>query len=490
MFESCHPFAFFEYFRVPYVVRPEVAAPGQAHAALPVHRLRAAKQSPGSSRSLLWPAVGGHGPAGPMGSQPGSYRTRDSAFFACVALGTEMPSVLGPYGHGWQPAEQILDSEGRPRGAIWRDDNGSVFLPFDPGEAMLQFWSEGYQRFGRSPLALVGRAALLRGYYLVRPALPRPLQLSLRRVFTRVQERSPFPHWPVEDSLHTLYAWLFGLLGEIAGEPVPFLDPWPDGRSWALVLTHDVETDAGYRDLELLRGPERELGYRSSWNFVPMRYPVANETVRALRRDDCEVGVHGLRHDGRDLGSRRLLAKRLPLIREYADRWGAVGFRSPATQRQWEFMPRLGFDYDSSYSDTDPYEPQPGGCCSYLPYFNGNMVELPITLPQDHTVFSILQHPDASVWIRKAQFLREHHGMALVLTHPDYARDQRVADGYRSLLASCHGDRTLWHALPREVAGWWRQRACSALRSTGDGWNIDGPASARGRIRFAVPPRA
>ena len=70
-------------------------------------------------------------------------------------------------------------------------------------------------------------------------------------------------------------------------------------------------------------------------------------------------------------------------------------------------MPRLGFDYDSSYSDTDPYEPQPGGCCSYLPYFNENMVELPITLPQDHTLFSILQRPDADVWIGKADFLRE-----------------------------------------------------------------------------------
>ena len=51
-------------------------------------------------------------------------------------------------------------------------------------------------------------------------------------------------------------------------------------------------------------------------------------------------------------------------------------------------MPRLGFEYDSSYTDTDPYEPQPGGCCSYLPYFNESLVELPITLPQDHTVFS------------------------------------------------------------------------------------------------------
>ena len=148
---------------------------------------------------------------------------------------------------------------------------------------------------------------------------------------------------------------------------------------------------------------------------------------------------------------------------------------------------RLGFDYDSSYSDTDPYEPQPGGCCSYLPYFNESMVELPITLPQDHTMFSILQSPDADVWLRKAQLLRERHAMTLALTHPDYAQDPRVAEGYRSLLEGFRGDETVWHALPREVAAWWRQRACSAVRRAGGGWRIEGPAAASGRIRFATP---
>jgi hypothetical protein len=117
------------------------------------------------------------------------------------------------------------------------------------------------------------------------------------------------------------------------------------------------------------------------------------------------------------------------------------------------------------------------------------MVELPITLPQDHTLFAILQNPDADVWIRKAQFLRERHGMVLALTHPDYADDPRMADGYRSLLEGFHGDRTVWHALPREVAAWWRQRACSVVDGDGDNWRIEGPASPRGRIRFAYADR-
>jgi len=487
VFEASRPFAFFDYFRIPYGVRESLAADVPSRIPLPVRRLRVAAGLGAPQRSLTWLGADGHqGQAWPATCPLGRYRLADSTFFSHVAVDAAVVPVLGQLGHGWRPVEQITGGTGQRCASVWQDEGGSLFLPFDFGEVMRAYWSESYQQVGHSPMALHGRAAAIRGYYLLRPALPRQLQLRLRRTFSRVQTRSSFPRWPAEDSLHALYAWLFRRLAELAGRPVPFLGLWPDGRSWALVLTHDVETDAGCRGIEMLRGPERELGYRSSWNFVPLRYQVAEETVRGLKQEGCEVGVHGLRHDGRDLGSRRLLAKRLPGMREFAERWQAVGFRSPATQRRWDLMPRLGFDYDSSYSDTDPYEPQPGGCCSYLPFFNESMVELPITLPQDHTVFAILGSADAEVWISKAQFLRERQAMVLALTHPDHAHDPRVANGYRSLLESLRGDQAGWHALPREVAAWWRQRAGSAIHRSSNGWSIDGPATASGRIQFAT----
>jgi len=196
--------------------------------------------------------------------------------------------------------------------------------------------------------------------------------------------------------------------------------------------------------------------------------------------------VHGLLHDGRDLVSKRMMEQRLPAMRKYAKRWDAVGFRSPATQRHWELMPLLGFDYDSSYSDTDPYEPQPGGCCTYLPYFNQSMVELPITMAQDHTLFAILQSPEASMWLRKAHLVRERNGMVLVLTHPDYAHDRRIVDGYRQLLDEFAGDDTVWHALPRDVATWWRDRAASRICDADGRWRIVGPAAAEGRVGFTT----
>jgi hypothetical protein len=425
-----------------------------------------------------WPAA--RGAAG----QAGRYRLDNFAFFGHVAPDALVLAMLPRPGQGWHPAEPIQATDGRRVGAVWRDTDGDVFLPFDPGEVMRLYWSEGYRDIGRSAMATSGRAAALRGYYLARPALPRSVQIELRRLFARVQAASSFPGWPVEDSLHDFYDWLFAVIAELAAGPVPFLGLWPDGRSWALVLTHDVETAAGYRDMELLRAPERARGYRSSWNFVGARYQVDDETVRSLRDDGCEIGVHGLRHDGRDL-SGRLLDERLPAMWEHASRWNAVGFRSPATHRDWELMHRLGFDYDSSYTDTDPYEPQPGGCCTYLPYFNRDTVELPITLPQDHTLFTILQHADAGLWLRKARHIRDRGGMVLMLTHPDYARDQRQARGYQTLLDTFAGDGSAWRALPREVSSWWRGRAASTIHSDGDGWRVDGSASATGRVCFA-----
>jgi hypothetical protein len=270
---------------------------------------------------------------------------------------------------------------------------------------------------------------------------------------------------------------------------VPYLGPWPDGKSWALVLTHDVEAAAGQRRHELLRSPERDRGLRSCWNFVGQRYQVDATLIGALQAEGCEIGVHGLRHDGRDLSSRRQLRRRLPAIRELASQWQAVGFRSPATQRDWALMPELGFAYDSSYADTNPYEPQPGGCCTWLPFFIGGMVELPMTLEQDHTLFEILRQPDARSWLHKAHMLRARGGMALLVTHPDYARDCRLTDGYLELLDAFCADRSAWHALPREVAAWWRDRAASEVRQTGGGWTVTGPAAGRATVQFAVGPR-
>ena len=451
MFTSSHKSLLLSYFCVPHTVG------GNAEEIL-------ARVS-GGERALLWPRSEARRAPLP------ELRWGEIPLFADVWGDEQAADELGA---GWEAGEALADAAGARVASVWRNGQGSVFLPFDPDAAITAYWSEAYKQPGRSRLAM-------RGYYAVRPALPRSVQIGLRRAFSRVQARVRFPRWPVETALHDLYERLFGLLGEVAGRPVPRLAPWPEGRSWALVLTHDVEQQAGYDAMGLLRDLELDRGYRSSWNFVPRRYDVEDALVDELWADGFEVGVHGLYHDGRDLESRARLEGRLPAMREWAERWHAVGFRSPATHRHWELMPLLGFDYDSSYPDTDPFEPQSGGCCSLLPFEIDGLVELPLTLPQDHTVFVILRR-DEALWHEKTAAVRARGGLALLNTHPDYMLGPERLGAYERFLARYAEDESCWRALPRDVSAWWRRRAASTIEPDGDGWRVAGPAAGEARI--------
>lgn len=483
MFRLSRPLLFFDYFRIPYEL--SVEPPASSRELPERHPLRSAGEArwtDGESppRSLRWPvfsdAYGHNGDVRPglLGAIP---------VFGRMLGDDEAQAWLVETGGSWSPTIPVTDGDGRRIASVWRSTGGDVLLPFDPSEVIENYWSERYQLVtGR--MARGAKDVARRAYYRARPLLPRQGQILLRRAFTKVQRRSSFPRWPVEPALHELYDLLFELTASVARAPVPFLGVWPDGCSWALVLSHDVETEVGYRNLHLLRGLEAERGYRSGWNFVPLRYAVSDQVVAELLGDGFEVGVHGLYHDGRDLESLKTLQERIPAMRDYARRWGAPGFRAPATHRNWNWMPLLGFDYDSSYPDTDPYEPQAGGCCTWLPFFNQDLVELPITLPQDHTLFRILRKPDESLWWEKTSLLRRRGGMALLLTHPDYMLEPRRLEGYARFLDQYADDPTAWRVLPGDVARWWRRRAESRVVDVHGRWEIEGPAAFDGRIAF------
>ncbi|HEX6655387.1 MAG TPA: hypothetical protein VF153_04155, partial [Candidatus Limnocylindria bacterium] len=153
----------------------------------------------------------------------------------------------------------------------------------------------------------------------------------------------------------------------------------------------------------------------------------------------------------------------------------------------WNVMAEIGFDYDSSYSDSAPYEPQAGGCGAWWPYFIGPTVELPITLVQDHTLFVILKQHDIAVWREKAERLRDRGGMALLLTHPDYLAEGDMLDRYREFLGEFGADASAWHALPREVSAWWRRRAASTVVPDGEGWRVSGPAADEATVVIGAP---
>ena len=474
--ESTAAFTLFDYYRVPY----------QRIEAVDESRDVAELRFRGDTTSMCWPTARVLSSASDR--RPGSYSIGQLRLFGAIAPDPQMRSWLRQRGGSWRELHELRDARGTLAGAVWQKDDGSIFLPFDPNDAIANYWLERYMSFSRP--WVVNRLAGLarRSYYRARPLLPRALQLTMRRSFSRVQAKTRFPRWPTETALHDLYDFLFGLVLGVAQRPIPYIAPWPRRWSWAFVLTHDVETQLGYDRLATLLEIELAAGYRSSWNFIPLRgYAVSNELIGSLRDQGFEIGVHGLYHDGRDLESLATLRRRLPTIRSYAERWQADGFRSPATLRSAELMPLLGFDYDSSYPDTAPFEPQGGGCCSWLPYMIGDLVELPITLEQDHTLFEVMGQQDATLWLEKARFLRERGGMALIITHPDYVGNAAMLASYRGLLDAFADDATVWKALPSEVSAWWRRRAASTVRDLDGEWRVVGPAEGEARIAIADP---
>ncbi|HEV2274222.1 MAG TPA: hypothetical protein VGR96_08655, partial [Acidobacteriaceae bacterium] len=216
---------------------------------------------------------------------------------------------------------------------------------------------------------------------------------------------------------------------------------------------------------------EAQQGFRSNFNFVPEgKYRVSDELRIGLTRDGFEVGIHGLKHDGKLYSSHAEFRRRAARIREYREAWRVAGFRSPFMHHNLEWIHELEMEYDASTFDTDPFEPQSDGMRTIFPFWvahpkGGGYVELPYTLVQDFNLFVILREPGIEIWKRKLDWVAEHGGMVLINTHPDYmcfggqpARDEYPVEFYRELLSYIQ-DRyagAFWHALPQDVARFYR----------------------------------
>ncbi len=308
-----------------------------------------------------------------------------------------------------------------------------------------------------------------------------------RRLRRRHSSDGAFPRWPVEPILvEQREAHLRERLRRSSSKRVPFLGLWPAGHRFAYVLTHDVEGERGLAEVERLLEVEARHGVVSAWFLVAEDYAIDRGVLDAITAAGGEIGLHGLHHDGRLFESRERFEHQLPRIHRYLREWDAEGFRSPATHRHAGWMPELGSSYDSSFHDTDPFDAQPGGCCSILPYFLGGVVELPLTLPHDFTLFEILQEPDIRIWREKAAWIARHGGLVNVLVHPDYALTEERVRHYDELLGFLASLTGGWHALPRDVAAWWRRRAAlEAALAAGEGSDAEALAAAGASLWWA-----
>jgi peptidoglycan/xylan/chitin deacetylase (PgdA/CDA1 family) len=364
--------------------------------------------------------------------------------------------------------------------------NELVDWPFDSPDSLEELLEAtlGEGQFGPSRYTL-GRAA--RVYYAaLRPVLPSSLRPAIRRLWRSRAVGNPRLSWPVEERyVRFQYHALSEAMEIVGAESVDMCWFWPDGSEYALCLTHDVESRSGHDFVRTLANLDEAYGFRSCFNFVPGDYRVDEGLLDELRSRGFEIGVHGYRHDGKMFSSRERFDRDAERIAMVAREWGSVGFRSPLTHREPNWMQALEIEYDLSFFDTDPFEPMPGGTMSVWPFFLGHFVELPYTLAQDHTLLE-LGETSPRLWQEKVEFIRQCHGMALVNVHPDYMREPRNLAVYEEMLRWLQAGKGFWHALPRELAAWWKERADSAPPADEDVVRVE---RGGGELRFAQPGR-
>lgn len=322
-------------------------------------------------------------------------------------------------------------------------------------------------------------------YYLIRPWLPIPFRQRLQQCRNSTLAHGEDWYIPkqflsdLRDACQTLAEnRAFESTDHVGSQRV--IHPWPDDHPYAVSLTHDIETADGVSRVLALAEIEEKLGLRSAWYFVPHLYHLDMGLLEELKRRGHEVGVHGYNHDGRLFVAHSIFQRRVAPINAAGKRFQAHGFRAPMVHRNLQWMQAFQFDYDASCFDIDPFQPMPGGVGGVWPFMAGKLVELPYTLPQDHTLMITLGQSAYESWVAKLNLLKRLAGMAMLITHPDYLTTGDRINQYRRFCehVASQPDNP-WLCLPRDIAMWWRIRQASSIGNDG---SVRGPASVRGRM--------
>ena len=314
------------------------------------------------------------------------------------------------------------------------------------------------------------------------PGSYRNVPRSIRdRVFRSSQRLFEVPEYrlgPIE-CLRTIF---LASIVTVSERPIARLGFWRRGKTYALSLTHDVETRAGLeKGAKTILEVERELGVRSTWNLQSDGYPL-DRTVMASLAEWGEVGSHDTVHDGRlaflefDEKVERLKKCREKL--ELAGDTRVRGFRAPLLQHSRELLSaacKAGYEFDSSVPSWEFLSPtslKPHGVGTVFPFYVNGILEIPVSLPQDHQLLRVKglgPRETVDYLLRSGRRVRSLGGPCVVLVHPDYefGSEENVAD-YQRLVSVFQKDSECDVMTLGELSSWWKRRSSSYLDSSGD----------------------
>lgn len=304
-------------------------------------------------------------------------------------------------------------------------------------------------------------------------AIPGRIRKSIKRLLVFIEkrkinkERPVFPNWPFEDSVESI-RYILSACWNMLGDNKQDIDfSWPQKKKIAVVLTHDVDTRGGFRNIDKFIRIEKKYGLRSCWFVVGQFFTAHKNQLLDLMRDGFEIGCHGYTHDNKLISlSREKMKDNLLRSSDMLKALDIKGFRSPSLLRSRQLFRVLEdfFVYDTSVPDTEIFlqiAPR-SGCCSIFPYkISGNLLELPITLSLDSTLMALGFKPNQiyEFWKEKIGWIKKLCGVAHITTHAElyYSANREMLKVYEQLINFISKDSDCWIATPKETLAWWQK---------------------------------
>jgi peptidoglycan/xylan/chitin deacetylase (PgdA/CDA1 family) len=237
-----------------------------------------------------------------------------------------------------------------------------------------------------------------------------------------------------------------------------------NGKKYAFILTHDVETREGLLRAKKLKKIEYKYDVPSAWYVPSKRYKLDADAIKELANRG-EVGAHDTKHDGKlNRLSRNALVERLREAKQILENITGEkveGFRAPLLQHNVRIIQGLrdaGYAYDTSIPTWEPRHPntmKSHGIGTMYPLTLEGITEIPVTLPQDHQLLHVLGlSPKKAIrkWINVINTIKEIGGLSSILMHPDY----KLADSenlciYEELLETIASDNEALVTLPTNI---------------------------------------
>ena len=366
----------------------------------------------------------------------------------------------------------------------------SVGVPFDPTEVIDNLRLERYANHNGDGAWTRWERVLKDAYYIFRPLMSIKLRKHLQRAHLNGWRDLSFPHWPVDTTVEDLCEQLLLLSMKAHGtDKVPFIWFWPGGAQSCATITHDIETEKGRDYCTELMNVDESFGIKSSFQIVPEgRYEISEAFIQAIRHRGFEINIQDLNHDGNLFRDSEEFLRRAHKINQYGEVYGAAGFRAAVLYRNLGWYDALKFAFDMSVPNVAHLDPQRGGCCTVMPYFVGETLEIPVTTTQDYTLFHLLNNCSLELWKEQTNLIVARNGLASFIIHPDYVIEEKEQGVYRELLIFLRelGRRQrVWFALPGEINRWWRARREMHIVGEDGNWRIEGEGAEHAKLAFA-----